>query len=54
MADHEIKRASTNEGLPVGTAMGPTLEAADVPSSYCEQLGSVNPAGLASYWWSLR
>ena len=31
MADHEVERASTTEGLPVSPSMGPALEAADVP-----------------------
>jgi H+/Cl- antiporter ClcA len=31
MADHEIERASTNEGLPIAISMGPTLESAGVP-----------------------
>jgi H+/Cl- antiporter ClcA len=31
MADHEVERASTTEGLPVSPSMGPVLEAADVP-----------------------
>src|SRR6476619_5905392 len=31
MADHEVERASTTEGLPVSPSLGPALEAADVP-----------------------
>src|ERR1051326_6951177 len=31
MADHELERASTTEGLPVSVSLGPTLEAAAVP-----------------------
>src|SRR5689334_11049180 len=32
MADHQVERASTTEGLPVSPSLGPALEAADVPS----------------------
>lgn len=32
MADHEVERASTTEGLPVAPSMGPALEAAAVPA----------------------
>ena len=30
--DHPIERASTTDGLPVSLSLGPTLEAAAVPS----------------------
>src|SRR3954447_23323611 len=32
MADHEVERASTTEGLPVSPSLAPSLEAANVPS----------------------
>src|SRR4051812_24079058 len=32
MSNHEVERASTTEGLPVSPALGPTLEAADIPT----------------------
>ena len=31
MAEHEVERASTTDGLPVSPSIGPTLEAAQVP-----------------------
>src|SRR5438132_7119872 len=29
--DHEVERASTTDGLPVASALGPLLEAAQIP-----------------------